>query len=220
MKTALMALCLGVLVGDVFFCGGGKQPLTTAEQSKFDSDLKRAGGDLSAIEDALKPLEIVPGEAAFTDLAALDRKLAAAEEPMKVVQNDVNPRQILDEERKTQLADLKDRRTKLDERLTAVYRKRVGADACDRLDAAMKAAGRLDALARTDLSTAAPAPLRDMGDEVTRAEQSLAAVKEFIDGPAHEQIRDGQRKRLEAATRLCADLKKRCDEARQARGGE
>jgi hypothetical protein len=148
MKAAFTSLCLGILVADTFFCGGGRQPLTTAQQSKFDADAKRAGDDLSAVEDALKAIEAAPGEAAFAELAALDQKLAAAEESIKDVHKDFTPKNDLDEPRRNQLTDVENRHALLDERLTAVYRQRLGAAACARLDAAVGTADRLDIILR------------------------------------------------------------------------
>jgi hypothetical protein len=254
MKTGIILCCLGVLVADVFFCGGGKQ-LTTAQESKFDNDVKQSDAGLSDVEDALKPLEGAPAEAAAADLAAIDQKLSVAIESIKVVEKDFEPWQHLDAPRTERIKGLKDRRSRLDERLAGVYRLRLSAEARGRLDAATEAADRLEILdgnllraesgprgegrvridqvrfatSRERGPTLVREPevfkdvrmaLRDLSEEIAQANESLAAVKEFIDGPSRDQISSGTRKRLEAAAARYADLRTRCDAAMRARGVE
>jgi hypothetical protein len=238
MRTALLVLCLGAFVADAFFCGGSKT-LSTQQEAKFDNDARAADESLVAVDEAIKRIEEAPEKVEFADLRATDDKLAECEKSLSALEKDKEPYQHFDGNRAQRLSGLKGKLAKMDERLTAAYRKRLGEATCARLDAATKAAERLNDIERK-VATAEEVPasenithldrrgqlvattvgtyLRDIGDELVEVQKAFAGVDRFVDGPSREKLRPKQLAQLKAAFARHEDLTKRCDAVRQARG--
>jgi hypothetical protein len=233
---AFTILCLAVLIADMGFCGGSNRALAPQQQTKFDAAVKAVDDRLDGVEEELKRFEEAPAQPAYTDLAAFDKKLSEAGDSVRDVHHDAER----DWDAGKRASALSARYGKLDERLTAVYRKCLGADACARLDAAEKLDiglqlydHRLEAVEETPLgqnrvkvyfedrgwvTMDLPTALRELGDKIAQGDKAFAAVREFIDGPSRDHVRAKQHARLEAMAAGYADLAKRLDAVRKARG--
>jgi hypothetical protein len=238
MRTVVTIVCLGVLIADMGFCGGSRA-LNSWEQAKFDASYKAANDRLSAAEKEWKSLEEAPADPAVADLAEFDTKLGEVEKLVEQVNRDRGR----DPEAGGRFGALNDRYLTIDRRLTAIYQRRLGADAWARLHAALRYDQDWDRYDRSwkaveegtapgqefvevyyqgnrPLTVRWQTALREIGDHITDGERACAAVREFIDGPSRDQIRAKQRATLEKVAARYADLAKRLDAVRKAHGIE